>query len=481
MPNSPISMRSHAAAILLLLLSAISHAQSDTSGLAQQCRSKMRVAANAFQAQFSVRGGYVYYYSPDGITRLGEGVATASQVWVQPPGTPTVGGALLDAYIATEEQPYLDAAFAAGKALMYGQLKSGGWQNAIDFDQHGARTNAYRNGKGKGRNYSTLDDAITQSALRFLIRLDQATQFAHADLSDCVQFGLANLLDAQFANGAFPQVFDGSPSRPPLGTTKHANFPNYDWRTENRVKEYWNLYTLNDNVASSLVATLRVASNVYEEAQYLDAITKLGEFLIAAQLPHPQPAWAQQYNFEMVPCWARKFEPPAVASSESQDAIDTLLTIYELTGDSRFLSPIPKALKYLSASVLTDGRLSRFYELQSNRPLYMRRKGKLYFLTYDDSQLPRHYGWKIDSRIQHLQRRYDRLTSEQPSGSLPSIDPGDVETILKSLDNQGRWVSTYSGQRLTGQPKFAIGEKYISSAVFAANVSKLSLFITEQR
>jgi hypothetical protein len=45
------------------------------------------------------------------------------------------------------------------------------------------------------------------------------------------------------------------------------------------------------------------------------------------------------------------------------------------------------------------------------------------------------------------------------------------------LDADGRWVSTYAGERLTGQPKFAIGFKYISSAVFSQNVELLSAFI----
>ena len=51
-------------------------------------------------------------------------------------------------------------------------------------------------------------------------------------------------------------------------------------------------------------------------------------FLLLAQLPEPQPGWAQQYNIEMEPEWARKFEPPAVTGGESQKVIATLLTLF---------------------------------------------------------------------------------------------------------------------------------------------------------
>ena len=111
----------------------------------------MRKAATFFRTEVASHGGYVYYYSIDFKQRWGEGVATADQIWVQPPGTPTVGIAYLKAYEATGEKFYLDAATDAAEALIYGQLQSGGWTNSIDFDPNG-RVALYRNGKGHGKN-----------------------------------------------------------------------------------------------------------------------------------------------------------------------------------------------------------------------------------------------------------------------------------------------------------------------------------------
>ena len=52
--------------------------------------------------------------------------------------------------------------------------------------------------------------------------------------------------------------------------------------------------------------TLIDAHRVYQDKRFLQALRKLGDFLILAQMPEPQPAWAQQYNYEMKPIWARE-------------------------------------------------------------------------------------------------------------------------------------------------------------------------------
>jgi len=61
----------------------------------------MRKAATFFRTKAASHGGYVYYYAPDLSWRRGEGKATNEQIWVQPPGTPTVGLAYLKAFEAT--------------------------------------------------------------------------------------------------------------------------------------------------------------------------------------------------------------------------------------------------------------------------------------------------------------------------------------------------------------------------------------------
>jgi PelA/Pel-15E family pectate lyase len=437
----------------------------------------MRKAATFFRTKVASHGGYVYYYSVDLKQRWGEGAATAEQIWVQPPGTPTVGMAYLKAYEATNDLFYRDAAVAAAEALIYGQLQSGGWTNCIDFDPNGSMVALYRNGRGHGKNNSSLDDGQSQSAIRFLVHTDKALGFQHKRIHESVLFALDALLAAQFPNGAFPQVWTGPAEQQP---TIKASYPDYDWRTEGRIKNYWNMYTLNDNVPGYVTQTLIDAYEVYRNEKYKAALRRLGDFLLLAQMPEPQPAWAQQYNYEMNPIWARRFESPAIAGDESQEVIETLMDIYAATGDDKYLEPIRRALAYLKRSLLPDGRLARFYELKTNKPLYMSRRGDIYTLTYDDSNLPGHYAWKIDSRLHDIEARYNRLKHNAaittPSRNIVDLEK-QVRQINESLDDQGRWISTYQGKSLVGQPKFKFNTQYIASEVFSKNIETLSEYL----
>ena len=94
----------------------------------------MRRAAAFFRNDVASEGGYVYRYSSDLKHRQGEGVAGPLTIWIQPPGTPAVGEAFLDAHAATGDPFYLDAAREAGEALVKGQLNSGGWYYRVELD-----------------------------------------------------------------------------------------------------------------------------------------------------------------------------------------------------------------------------------------------------------------------------------------------------------------------------------------------------------
>lgn len=442
-------------------------------------RTALQKAVHFMSDTVAVRGGYVYEVSLDLKKRRGEGEASPTEIWVQPPGTPAVGEALLDAFKATSDPQHLQAALNAADALLFGQLESGCWADRVDFDPNGKNTGRYRHGRGKakGRNYSTLDDDKSQSAIRFLIRLDQLLKFENPRIHEAVSFALESLLTAQFANGGFPQGWQ-QPVEP--GTVVNASFPDYDWKTTGRFKNYWDFETLNDGLTGTVARTLQLAHTTYQDDRYRQALEQLGAFLIRAQLPEPQPAWAQQYNHQLQPIWARRFEPPAVAGFESEDAIQTLLFIAENTGDAKFLAPIPPALAWIRRSLLPDGRLARFYELQTNRPLYFIRDS--YELTYDDTQLPTHYSFQANSRSEQLQKRLEQLQAgpllpaAPRSASLKSLRR-DASKILQELDSQGRWVSDGKGRIVLDASERNPAELWIESEVFSKRVSRLASYL----
>jgi len=108
---------------------------------------------------------------------------------------------------------------------------------------------------------------------------------------------------------------------------------------------------------------------------------------------------------------------------------------------------------------LPDGRLARFYELKTNKPLYFT---KDYQLTYDDSDMPTHYGFKTSSGLDSMERAYKRLAAmdaealaalrektaarrrgEASKGAGPTKRQARAaREAMASLDERGRWVES---------------------------------------
>lgn len=429
--------------VLVLLLPLTIPAKADERAAAFRAAQK---ATTFLTEQVSTEGGYLWCYSSDLKKREGEGVVESSTIWVQPPGTPSVGEAFVRLYQATGDEQFLAAARAAGEALRRGQMRSGGWQASVEFDPQRRRKWAYRIEleQRKQKDQSSLDDDKTQSAIRFITRLDQALDFKDASVHEMAMYALDGLINrGQFANGGFPQVWTAEKTNDALRPARQASFPE-SWPKEYPGhNEYWYRYTLNDNLATDVVDTLFLAAEIYGDVRYRQSALRLADSLLLAQLPEPQPAWAQQYSAEMQPIWARKFEPPAVTGGESQSVIRTLMNVYQQTGDRKYLEPLPRALDYLQRSQLPDGQLARFYELKTNRPLYFTRQ---YELTYDDSDVPTHYGFKIRSKVDRLREEYDKLMSRdwrKPEKKSPPRRPSDrvVRQIIEAQDGRGAWVS----------------------------------------
>ena len=470
-------------ATVALILFVATAAHADDLQLRSDASAALKKSCKFFADEVSTEGGFLWRYSEDLKTREGEGRANDQTVWVQPPGTPTVGLAFLDAYKATNDKYYLELARRAGHCLVRGQLRSGGWDYRITFDPKMRVRYAYRvddpiEGKNQ-RNTSTLDDNTTQMALRLLMALDETLDQSDAAIHNAAMIGLETLLKVQYPIGAWPQRFVEPPDPNKYPVLK-ASYPESWSRTFPKV-DYKNFYTFNDNAVADVIDVMFQAAKLYGDKRYREAAERAGDFMIMAQMPEPQPGWAQQYNQEMHPAWARKFEPASITGGESQGVMRTLMQVYRHTGERRYLEPIPRALAYYRKSLRPDGRLARFYELHTNRPLYFT---KDYELTYSDADMPTHYAFVVGSSLDSIEREYERVSKLAPEELLskPRRSPRkasssmekQARSIIAKLDSQGRWIEK---GRLKYHGDDDPTERIIDCRTFVSNVRRLTDYL----
>jgi Pectic acid lyase len=476
--------------------------QRDDPALRERARAALRKAVEFYRTKVATEGGYHFAYAEDlsyGRSEMSEG---PTRIEVQRDGTPLVGMAYLDTYEATRDNYYLEAAKEVARALVRGQYCSGGWDYFIEFDPQKRTQFPYRaDGACTGststrpERQTTLDDNITQAAMRLLMRVDRELGFKDASIHEAALFALDSLIKAQYPNGAWPQRFSRFPE-PNAFPVKQASYPE-SWSRTWPGPNYTAHYTFNDNSIVDMIDAMLEAARIYKEPRYLAAAEKGGAFILLAQMPEPQPGWAQQYDGEMHPAWARVFEPASITGGEAQSVMRALLLLYRETGNRKYLEPLTRALEYYRRSALPNVDtpsevrrracrtgtpcMARFYELRTNRPLYITKGTRVtavnqgttnvdgYELSYSDESVITHYAVvvsgaafaEIEREYREIQkadqatlRRPDRLHglspwngSGSPVGSGIDSDRGrstELETRVRaaidSMDPRGAWV-----------------------------------------
>ena len=480
----------------LFSLAVIASCPAADNVLARDARATME-KATAFMRSISAEGGYLWRYSPDLKERSGEVAATPTQIWVQPPGTPSM--AFLRAYEATGDARFLDAAKAAAQALAVGQLESGGWDYVIDFDPK-LSANWYRRsdiGKisaaeaAKRKNVSTFDDDNSQSAIRLLLAVADASKGSNeprdVQIRQARDYALKKLLEAQRPNGGWPQRWTGVRVDAKEYPVQPARFPK-EYPREHPKLNYNGYYTLNDNTHRDCVVTLLDAAKRLNKPEFRAAAVKGGDFLLLAQLPEPQPAWAQQYNAKLEPDWARAFEPPCVVSGESSGVMRLLVDLYLETGEQKYLEPMPRAIAWFKRSEIAPGMWARMYEIGTNTPIYGDRDGKIKYRVEDLSpERQTGYSWKGAYGIPEAIRYYDEVKSagrdailakrkaaeakaDSASGKAArakALEPA-VRRAIESIDAEGRWLGS-GGRRTSGNQ--------ITTGAFIANLRTLADYV----
>ena len=436
----------------------LAQGKAEDHALALLARQTMEQAAAYYHNKLSLGGTFVWAYSPDLSVRRGEGGKVKQDVsWNQSPGTPAIGAAFLRVYQATRDESWLKAAHETASALARTQLISGGWYYHAEVSAENRGKWCFRGTGGeeckkikdnKFKNRTVLDDNTTQGVLSFLIWFDEISGGVDTEIRAAIDYGLEKLMKSQYPNGAFPIFSDWTKGIDEIVPSLSASLPTGEWPKTWVKPQTPPYFVLNDDAIRDTIRLFLSAERRFGRVEYLDAAVRAGDFLLAAQLPAPQRGWAQTYDKKMQPVWGRIIEPPALASGESAGAVDALLQLYGRTRAQRFLEGAREGAEWLKKVRLEDGSWARFFELATDRPLFVTSEN---MISYSNVDLLDHYNLKDRFGIPPILDLADSMLVGGPDNDRPYWpSPADqwsdsglensARSYVAKLDSDGRWI-----------------------------------------
>ncbi len=413
-------------------------------------RETMKKATCFMMDKVSYQGGFVWQYLPDFSRSWGELEARRSMVWIQPSGTPTVGLVLVDAYEATKDNYYLNAALKLANTLIRGQLPCGGWNYVFDLNGEDSLKTWYETvGKNAWRleefqhyyGNATFDDGGTIEAGTFLLRLNKHSKVVSTALEKVIQF----VLESQYPNGGWPQ-----------------RYPLMGGFSKDGAADYTGFITLNDDVLLKNIEFLMECHRQLGRPELKEAALRAMRCCRDLQQKGPYPGWADQYTLDGKPAQARSYEPRSINLGTTPVCIGMMMDFYRMTGDTSFLTGIPKALKFLESQKLSDSLVAlsgkrypgtevfmtpRFIDPENGTPLYVHRKGSnvvngRYYINQDISHTIAHYSSQAFQDLKPIWEEYEKLRSTQFDETTDKkvfTRKQPVDRILKSFDPKGYW------------------------------------------
>jgi PelA/Pel-15E family pectate lyase len=282
-----------------------------------------------------------------------------------------------------------EASKLADAVLSY-QTPTGAWSKAIDYAQ-GPRPRGthWTSQSGEGWHYcGTLDNRSTTEQIEFLARVHSATK--REDCRRAVERGIAWLIEAQFPNGGWPQVYPLEPG-------------------------YHEAITLNDDAMTHALETLLAISTRVEPFAFVEDETKKRaaqsfERGIACLLECQvrvngiRTVWCAQHDpISLSPVAARLKEPPSLSGAESANLLKFLMRSGPITEPVR--RAIEDAVAWLDAHRITDLRKTtnvegktdyvkdpaspdvlwaRFYDVETAHPLFAGAQDGIIYHTFHE-------------------------------------------------------------------------------------------------
>lgn len=410
-----------------------------------EVRNAMRRATEFMMEKASYKGGFVWNYLPDFSRQWGEMEAKRTMVWIQPPGTPSVGHLLLDAYHCTGDEYYYEQAKRVANALIWGQLPCGGWNYVFDFAGENSLKEWYSTvGKAGWRleefqhyyGNATYDDGGTMEAASFLLRMyvEKNDPTYRPALDKVIQF----VLESQYPIGGWPQRYPLRHDHPFQGRADYSSF-----------------ITLNDDVIPGVIEFLTQCYQALGMQNLKEPILRAMYLIPTLQQGAPYAGWADQYTVEdLKPAHARSYEPRAINTSTTAEMVHRLMEYYKLTADSRFLIGIPAAIEYLETLALPDDIIkrggfaarrrfdpnsesftaARFIHPETGEPQFVHREGSnvyngRYFYDQNPEGTLAHYGSFTSVNPKALREAYEavkQLPKEELAKESPFLNMGLV-------------------------------------------------------
>lgn len=240
---------------------------------------------------------------------------------------------------------------------------------------------------------NTFDNQATTLPMAFLARVIHAGE-RPADRA-AFDRGLDYILAAQYPNGGWPQFY-------PLR------------------RGYYTHITFNDDAMVRIMTLLREVAAGAGPYDFVDsgrraraaaAVSKGVELILATQIRQGGvlTAWCAQHDeVTLAPAWARAYEPPSLSGSESVGIVRFLMALPDPSPE--VVAAVEGAVRWFETSAITgarfetvtaaDGRAdarvvadpgaprmwARFYELETNRPIFLSRDSVVH---YDFAEIER--------------------------------------------------------------------------------------------
>lgn len=308
-----------------------------------------------------------------------------------------------------------EARSAADNVMLY-QSPEGGWPKNTNLLAPPSKSSEIA--------HPTIDNNGTTMPIRYLALVANAT--GEAKYRRAFERGMDYLFAAQYPNGGWPQFF-------PLR------------------KGYYSRITYNDNAMVNVLTLLRDAASGDAPFGFVDkarrekasaAVARGIHVILRSQVNQngQLTAWCAQHDEKTLePAWARAYEPPSLSGGETVGIVRFLMSIEKPAPE--VVAAIEAAVRWLRSVSMSgvrvdrirrpDGRTerilvkdpdapplwARFYELRTNRPLYLdrdsvyrydfseigyeRRSGYEYHGTWAASLLNEDYPrWRTQRRLQ---------------------------------------------------------------------------------